>query len=150
MNFYNQSNTQVVVTTTAMSQKAGEWSTDICGCCSDMNTCKLTQKTLQTAGISASATSSDFVCSQVSECQSQNIKQRLHNRLLKENLLKTIQIWHLRTFFFKVASDVGVSPACNVRQPVNMDGAAACHCWTVAVWCPAYCAILSESATTSL
>ncbi|XP_039899453.1 placenta-specific gene 8 protein-like [Simochromis diagramma] len=39
MNFYNQSNPQVVVTTTAMSQKAGEWSTGICDCCSDMNTC---------------------------------------------------------------------------------------------------------------
>lgn len=34
----------------------------------------------------------------------------------------------------KVAMVFGVSPACSVRQSVDMDGAASCLSWTVAVY----------------
>lgn len=50
----------------------------------------------------------------------------------------------------KVAMAFGVSPAFSVRQSVDMDGAASCLSWTVAVWCPTYSASPSGSATTSL
>lgn len=50
----------------------------------------------------------------------------------------------------KVAALFGASRACSVRRPLSLAGAAACHSWTAVVWCPAYSAPPSESATASL
>lgn len=72
-----QQPTQVMTTASA-----GQWTTGLCECCVDMETCKSTDLFLQTAAISASTVSLDFasglLCNHLAESlNSANIQEFL-------------------------------------------------------------------------
>lgn len=87
-----QQPTQVMTTASA-----GQWTTGLCECCVDMETCKSTELFLQTAAISASTVSldfaSDFLCNNLAESpKSVNIQEFLQAVTLSHQNVQVVAL----------------------------------------------------------